>query len=685
MRRMRAVSVFTRAMIAALIASLSAGRTWAGPLGIPQAITAVGAGPKLLVVVVPLDAPAQAAQGLLEVTAVEAVQRADRFELMPEIEVLDPAAAAARGVNVATAAARVKDGQKDLDDLETGKATAAFQDAIKALKQTDTRQTFDALVKAWVMKAASHAIAGEAPLSKQEIERVIAIAPKAEFAAQFFPPELIKFVEAQRKMAGNAKGELLVRTEPTGAPVWVNGQYRGLSPVTVKGLLGARHQVVAALGGRALAITELPPGESTIELKPAELQPLYGKAVATIGKAPTGAARDQALSGLGKKLGADQVLAVLVKKSTAGERFELTLLRLEVRDGHNSGYATATLPLAEPTAALATAFDGVLVKDSPRNGRAPVTHFDGEAEGGGASTRQIVGVSLLVGAAGLLATGIGTSVAAQDRYRLFRETPQVKVLIAQSLASESLTLSVVSLVSFIAAAAAGAIGAVFTFLKPGPAAEPSSDKPAARRPEPTREEPTKAAPPPDSSRPARADPPPESTPTSTSTPPRADPKDEKRRKDEEAKRRKDDEQRQRDEAEAKKADADAKRQEGERKKADADAKRQEDERKKADADAKRQEDERKKAEADEKRQKEEEKKRLEAEAKKGGKTSDEVRRQLEAENAAEARRKEEDEKKRREDEEKRKREEEDRKRREEEEKKKQAPKKEEDHDDLRNF
>ena len=122
--------------------------------------------------------------------------------------------------------------KKAIDDLDNVKATESFTAAVEGLQQGgDLSRDFPALLDAWTMKAAGHATGGENLPAKKDMEAVIGLNAKVEFSPTYFPPDLIKFAEATRKIATNAKGELLVRTEPAGARVWVDGTFRGISPV----------------------------------------------------------------------------------------------------------------------------------------------------------------------------------------------------------------------------------------------------------------------------------------------------------------------------------------------------------------------------------------------------------------------------------------------------------------------
>jgi hypothetical protein len=526
---MRWPGVFSQALIAALVAAVSAAPAGARPLLLPLEVAAAPSGPRLAIVVVPLDAPSRLTQGVLELVAESAARASGRFEVVPTHELFEPGAASERSRKLESARARMAAGLAALDELDTAKGVEAFAEAVKQLKETDTSLTFDDLLKAWVLKAASHAMGGEASQAKQEIERILAVQPKAEFTPQFFPPELIKFVEQQRRLANSAKGELNVRSDPSGANVWVNGRLRGQSPLRINGLLGSRHQIVVALGGYALTVSALPPGEASLELKPAELRPALVKAIDAIAKAPQGPTRDQALAALGKTLKVDQVLAFLVKKSTVGEQSELTALRLDVRDGHNAAYATATQALDAPSKKLQSFADGLVGSDAPRaQGNTPVTHFGGDARSG---SGKVVGIALLAVAAGLVATAIGTGAIGQDRYTQFRATPQVQTGIAKGLADEAKAFGGVSLASLIGGGVAAGFG-TFLLTSDGHREAPADEM--------------------DSVRPTWA--------PKTDEPPKVDLKEEKLRKDEEARKlkeeaarlKKEEQARSKDEAEAKK-------------------------------------------------------------------------------------------------------------------------------------
>jgi hypothetical protein len=419
--------------------------------------------PRVGVFVVSLDARAAQQKGLLEGAAEAALERATRFTVVPVQEAFNPAATRGRATRAGDASQKLKAGKQALDDLDNEKATASFTAALEDWKQADLSRDFASLLDAWVMKAAGHATGGENTPARKDIEAVVALAPKTEFSPTFFPPDLIKFAEAQKKLAANAKGELLLRTEPPGARVWVDGVYRGVSPVTVAGLSGGKHFVTATLGGYALGQMEASPGEEVLKLDPAELAPGWKKANTEVSSDPEGKGRDLAAKTLGKAAQLDQVLLVVAKKSLAGEQLDLTALRLETRDGHNAAYRTGTLKTGDPDA-LTAFFDALVLSDAKRDGKDPVTHFKG---GGGGNVKTIAGISLLgLGAAAAIAGGV-FGFMASDRANAFRQTPQVQTTVSNNLKSEGQTFAAVADISFLVGIASAATGGVLLLTSSG--------------------------------------------------------------------------------------------------------------------------------------------------------------------------------------------------------------------------
>jgi hypothetical protein len=674
----RPASIALQSFVALLVVALvRPPPVLASPPEFLAGLTLAATGPRIAVVVVSQDLRASQQQGALEGAAEGALERAARFTVIPVHDAFNPAAAKKQDANLEDAREKMKSGKQALDDLDNVKATEAFTLAVEALQTTDLSRNFLALLEAWTMKAAGHATGGENGPAKKDIESVVGLSPKAEFSPTFFTPDLIKFAEAQRKFAANAKGELLVRTEPPGARVWVDGQYRGVSPVTVAGLTGVKHFVAASQGGYALGQSQAGPGEEVLALAGAELGPGWKKAITDIKKDPEGSTRDTAAQALGKAAQLEQVLLVLSKKSVAGEQLDLIALRLDVKDGHNSAYRTGTVNPGDPEA-LATFFDGLTGKDAKRDGRDPVHHFKG---GETSPIKTVAGFTLLgVGAAALI-NGLVFGLMANEKANVFRLTPQTQTFNSQRLELDGRSFGYVADVSYIIGLLAAGTGATLLLtngLLGGPSEEPATAKKGGKASTDDlkrRELDRKAA----EDRRAAED--------------RA--KEDERRREDERKREED----RRKEGEGKAADDKRRAEEEEKSRQEEEARKKAEEEKNKKLSKKEREalerkkreeekqklEEEKQAAAEEKKRLEEEEKAKKAEEKKGGKLTKKQKEE-------EERKKQEEEEKAKAEEEarakaaaeaeaKKKREDEERKKREEAEKKKKA----EDHDDLRNF
>lgn len=660
-------------LVALLTVTLVRGPAHAMPAELLPTVVHASGGPRLVVVALGLDKRARTQVGLLEAAGEDAAKRAGRFELLPTVDAYEPSEARARATREQDAAAKLKDGQKALDDLDNQKATEVFTAAQKALAETDLSRTWEPYLQAVRMMAASHATGGENGPAKADMERVIAFDPGASFSPNFFPPDLLKFAEAAKKTAQGSKGELNVKTRPEGARVWVDGVYRGLAPVSVSGLAPGRHWISAAMGGYGLTQVEAPLGELTVDLKTIELSPAHTRAEDQVSKDPEGSGRDAALVQLGKKLGADELLVFVGRKSPAGEQVDVIGLRLDTRDGHNFAYATTTLRMGDDGAA-ATFAASLLARDEPRAGRDPVSHFKG---GLSFTPKKIAAFSLFGFGALALGTGIVFGVSALNNANQFRVTPQVQQVVSANLAGTGRAFSVVADISYLLALASVVTGGILFFTDRGPVVADSSSSGGTGSSSSTQSD-------------SRRD---DAGPSGTGGQTRQD-----ERRDDDKKKRDDDraaeERRKKDEAD-RKAEEDRKAKAEEDKKAKADEKkskkeREEEEKRKKEDERKAKEEEKKKAAEEEKKKKEDERKAAEEEKKK---KADEKKLSKKEREAEEKRKKEEDEKARRDEEEKAKRAAEEKKQRdadekkriEEEKKKADEKKKTDDHDDLRNY
>jgi hypothetical protein len=624
------------------------------------------AGPKLTVVVVPLDAAAQSQAPRLLAQAEQAVAGAGRFELARLVDALDAQGARAREQQALQAAAAFQEGQKAYDELDTQKALEQFELAAKTYESSDLTRHFEDMSRARVMKIASYVANGDTKEAARLLKDVLARNPRAEFSPNFFPPDQLALVEKTRKaVLAEADRTLEVSTGTVSAQIFLDGQPEGTSPLKLSDLSRADHYVTAVAPGYALAQERVSGTEVSLTLQPVPAAPRLRALVQRVANEPEGEDRDKALRELGTLAGAQQVLALLVRAAPGAGPHDAIALRLEVADGHSLGYATGPVPSSGEAMdpAIQALLGKVLEADAPRAG-GPVSHFASSPPSAG---RRTAGYVLLATGVALVAGGVYFGLEASSKADGFKRTPQTSPR-AEQLRSDGKTYALVADIGIISGLASAGAGTWLAFFsgKGSAKKQPAPSRAPAQPPEPTpAPEPT----------PVPTTPVPQATPEPTpAARPTAKGRADERRTREEAAKAEAEEKRKREEAAKAEAEEKRKREEAAAK-AEAEEKRKREEAAaKAEAEEKRKRDEAAaKSQGDEKRKREEQARLEQEEARK---REQEARAKKEEED----KRKREEEEKRKREEERRKQEEEQRKR--EEEKKKRPPL---DEDDLRNY
>jgi hypothetical protein len=580
----------------------------------PRALSTAAAESTVTVVAIALDAAARAEAPRLAHLAEQEVARSGRLRLVRLADALDEGGRREREARAAEAAAAMKEGQRAYDELDTQQALQQFDRAVRASEAADLSLRFGDLSRARVMKAASQVANGENTAAQLEIRAVLAVDPRAQFSPNFFPPDQMAFVEKERKAVLAApRSSLTVRTEPVPAQVFVDGVFRGVSPVEVTDLPPADHYVTVRAPGYALAQRRARSGDTELTLAPVAAQQPLRVLTETVARKPRGAERDRALRELGALAGTSQVLALLVGGGAGAAPLEVTALRLDVADGHNLAYALGTVPRGDAMDAGSRELLARLVSaDAPRQGGRPVTHFAQVS-----ATRRTVGYVMVATGVALLAGGIYFGMEAAAKEDDFRRAVQTSPR-AQDIKDTGRTYALVADIGIVAGLVSAGLGSYFAFSggggggkAPAPSGRSRAEPPppSKREPLPMPPPPSKAArpqgeslpmpPPPSKAQgeplpmpppPARATPPPPARQEDTSAPTRA--QDDKRSRQEEERRREEELRKRREEVERQRRELEEQRKQEE---AEAARKREEE------AKRKREEEERRRREEEEKK------------------------------------------------------------------------------------
>lgn len=471
--------VSTHLVVGLLVGILAAGSASAQvPLKLTPSLALKAGNPTLAVLVVGLDQVSFARTARLAYFAEQAALRSGRFDVVQLTEALDPENAKARASRFEEAEATMALGAKAYNDLDTLKALQHYEKAVKLYEQTDLTKNFPALVQAWLMKVASLIANGENKAAEAELDRIIPLDPRAQLSANYFPPDAITYAAKVKKAANeNATYDLEVKTAPVNAQVYVDGRFQGIAPLKVSGLTPAEHYVTVIAPGFSLGQQRARSGAVDFDLRKADGYPRYQSAADRVKLDPNGPQRDQAAQEFGRYLGVEQVLLVALKKSTAGEKLEVTGLRIEVKDGHNHAYKTGELVINDQLPQSADAFFSALsATDDPRKG-GPVTHF----ETGGGAGKKTLGYALLVVGGALVAGGLVFGLSASSQSGRFRNDLEQTDPTAESVASSGRAYALLADVFVLAGLASAGAGGYFAFAGGGEGGKLESAKKTAPR------------------------------------------------------------------------------------------------------------------------------------------------------------------------------------------------------------
>lgn len=220
---------------------LLAGLALAGGVVRAQPAPAGEAKPSVLPVAFTVSGNALPYTGQVTVAMERAVRASERRQYVDPARTFDPTGYAELAENARKAADAMAFGRKEYDELEPGRGVESFNRAIHDYEQSPLWETFEDLVRATEMRILVR-WGDDQTATKRELARLIGFAPNAEFPPELIPPELAREVEkARENLALETRFALDVRTEPVSARVYVNGEYKGTSPTTVRELPPGEH------------------------------------------------------------------------------------------------------------------------------------------------------------------------------------------------------------------------------------------------------------------------------------------------------------------------------------------------------------------------------------------------------------------------------------------------------------
>ncbi len=358
-----------------------------------------------------------------------------------------------------------------IDEMKGKQALARAAEAFTLLEGADLATSFPELLGAQAARVfALHSEGNKAAL-KTELGRLFALAPDYKLDARRVTPDLATLAEDARAKAGKSpRVSLSLRSAPVPAAVYVDGAFRGVTPLEVPGLAPGHHYVTLRAAGYELAQGRHAAGLGApveLTLTPAGqerglLEILRGLATT----APPGGEGHAAA--LAKWASVDEVLVAGLQKR--GDATVAVVVRWGA-DGRSKGMVERTITKPEAVEDLAReTFTLELAPPPPPvdpvvAARPPGPTGSG-TEAGVAQTTGKTGTGRIIGfvCAGLavasIGGGIGLGVIASQKAEEARNTPAVDTAAYDSARSSAHGMALGANVLYGVAAVAAATGIV---------------------------------------------------------------------------------------------------------------------------------------------------------------------------------------------------------------------------------
>ncbi len=318
----------------------------------PPAAPAPPAVPKLLVLVQSED-PALAGQALrVGRAATRVLARAQGMTAASFDGLVDAKIDEERAADLTEGLAAVQRGQVAFEELDLESAGAELDLGITLLVSmvedlnAAQRRTLD---QALFTLATTTLFEGRGPLADSIFVALALLSPDYTPKGAGYPSNVLaRFGEIRAGLAEREIGEMDVRSNPPGAAVWVDGVFRGATPLSIPDLADGQHAVLLArLGHRAHGVlSPVTAGRSArVEI---DLEPTAAASLAAT-LSPALATDAEAALALGRKLGVDRLATLVLRDGAAGLWVEG--LWIDVAEGRPRAQLSRTRSAEDPEVA----------------------------------------------------------------------------------------------------------------------------------------------------------------------------------------------------------------------------------------------------------------------------------------------------------------------------------------------
>jgi hypothetical protein len=163
-------------------------------------------------------------------------------------DALAPGAAQRRREEIRTGMLSARKGMIAFEELDLEIAGAELENGINSLLaytdelDAEARRTLESAI---FVSAATALFEGQTPLAESIFVALLLLAPQYTPDAELYPSNVIsRFNDLKARVEQRPTGGIVVSTNPAGADVYVDGTYRGASPIELAGLADGQHVVV---------------------------------------------------------------------------------------------------------------------------------------------------------------------------------------------------------------------------------------------------------------------------------------------------------------------------------------------------------------------------------------------------------------------------------------------------------
>lgn len=312
----------------------------------PGARTTTGT-PRLAVIGLDLDGASSYAAARLHHLGEELADGSGRFSLIDLIAHLDPDAAAESDATRARVEALLSESRAAYDELELALSRDKAVEAQDLLLKADLTRHFEQYVATQTLQIAALLADSEIQAADRLLARLLPMDLETQFDPDLFSPDYVAQVRKSREALAKEppKGAAL-KVRPVSARVYIDGKFRGISPLELTDLVPGDHILTLIAPGYRRVQRTISPGTASAfdeVLEPtarqAEFQPLLDALRARF----LDKARSDAAQTLASFLKADQ-LAVIGVRGQSGDNLRVTAIRVDARDGHEYAFIDELVP-----------------------------------------------------------------------------------------------------------------------------------------------------------------------------------------------------------------------------------------------------------------------------------------------------------------------------------------------------